>query len=91
MDTMITARDLLMPVDMRAYDLLADAQVVYLVDRFTGQERLLAGAQFVVRRGETRIAEIRRLRIEAEFGTLEETRTKLWVATVKRMNPGRYA
>jgi hypothetical protein len=91
MDTTINAHDLLMPVDLRAYDLLVDAQVVYLVDTSTGQERLLAGAKFVVPTVRARTTEIRRLRIQAAFGTLEETRTKLWVATVKRMNPGRYA
>jgi hypothetical protein len=91
MDTTIAAHDLLMPVDLRAFDILADAQIVYLVDRGTGQERLLAGAKFVVPSARARTSGIRRLRIEVDFGTQEETRTNLWVATVKRINPGRYA
>jgi hypothetical protein len=91
MQSTISASELLEPVDLQAYDLLADAQVVYLVDKSSRHEHLLFGADFP---GSTFCGpsnKVRFLRIECNRGTHEENLMRLWVATVKATSPGRYA
>jgi hypothetical protein len=90
MQSTISASELLEPVDLQAYDLLADAQVVYLVDKSSRHEHLLFGADFL---GSTFCGasnKVRFLRIECNRGMQEEYLIRLWVQTVKGTNPGRY-
>jgi precorrin-2 methylase len=91
MQSTISASELLEPVDLQAYDLLADAQVVYLVDKSSRHEHLLFGADFIASTFRGPRNRVRFLRIECNRGTREEDLTRLWVSTVKGINPGRYA
>ncbi len=91
MQSTISASELLEPVDLQAYDLLADAQVVYLVNKSSGDERLLFGVDFVATTFRGPRNKVRFLQIECNPGTHEENLMRLWVATVKATNPGRYA
>lgn len=91
MQSTISAHELLEPADLRAYDLLADAQVVYLVDRSSQHEHLLFGVDFIASTFRGPKNRVRFLRIECNRGTREEDLTRLWVSTVKGINPGRYA